>query len=122
MNAGFFLVTLLQSFSMSDQFTAIYQAINPSHESEKPFPYEVEDDLDGEKETLPADPANNDDVHMADLQDTILKASKGVNEQTDISYQKSFYLFCSPLLPGSPSWQSYETVPGVCGRKGVYQA
>lgn len=83
------------------EFAGIHRAINPpdSEEWAQPLPGEVDDDRDGEQETFPdkepsiedpeamvIDEANQD--QMAELQSSLLNASKGVTEGTDAEYRR----------------------------------
>ena len=92
-------------------FAGVYQAINPSNEWERPAEEEVEDDVEGEQETLPDpdhEPGDHDvatslgpsngenglggtssnEEQMSQLQSTLLNASKGVTEGTDNEYKR----------------------------------
>ena len=102
----------LMSTNLSTHFAGIYQVLNPPNDWERPEDLEVADDLEGEQETvLKAQPgdqedkmAESEDVPMSYWQDNLLQASKGVTENTDISYQRSFYFF-SYICETVKKWQ-----------------
>jgi hypothetical protein len=84
------------SFTMtSTEFPGLLQAISPPEDWEKPEQLEVDDDLEGEQQTLlgavpediKAEEPGTGDAQMSDLHDVLLQASKGVTEGTDSGYQ-----------------------------------
>jgi hypothetical protein len=80
--------------NVSVRFAGIYQVLNPHNDQEKPQELEVLDDLEGEQETVlktntqEEESGGSEDVHMSDLQESLLQASKGVSENTDMGYQR----------------------------------
>lgn len=69
-----------------------YAGLNSVLFKNKPHPEDVENDLDGEKETIPdlssedIPPSENPTVFL--WRKTISGASKGVSEKTDSEYQR----------------------------------
>lgn len=75
------------STELSSPFAGLLRVINPQDGEERPEALEVQDDLEGEQETLLAEEAP-DDPNLSDLHDVLLQASKGVTESTDSGYQR----------------------------------
>jgi len=85
--------------SNPNQFSGHIRALLAKQPGEKPLPEEVDDDIEGEKETIPA--LTEDDLQQPDEVDqipgpfaatwraSITSASKGVTEKTDSEYQRS---------------------------------
>jgi len=75
---------------------------------EKPHQEDIDDDIDGEKETIPS--LTEDDLQQPDEDDqnpgpfaaswraSITSASKGVTERTDSEYQRSVISDLAPLI------------------------
>ena len=78
------------STHLSARFAGVYQVLNPPNDQEKPEALEVLDDLEGEQQTMfqTAQEQESEDVHMSDVQESLLQASKGVSESTDSGYQR----------------------------------
>ena len=82
-----------------NQFSGNIRALLDKQPGEKPLQEEIDDDIDGEKETIPA--LTEDDLQQLDDVDqtpglfsttwraSITSASKGVSEKTDSEYQRS---------------------------------
>jgi len=71
-------------------FPGVYQVVHPVEEQDKPEELEVTDDLEGEQQALLETTQQDDDgnIHMSDIRETLLQASKGVTEGTDSEYQR----------------------------------
>lgn len=84
-------------------FSGLHRALNPTEEWEKPDQGEIDDDRDGEAETLPAQEPGDaapmiideveiddemDQDQMAELQSSLLNVSKGVTDGTDAEYRR----------------------------------
>lgn len=68
----------------------LFESINPTNHKEKPGTFDVEDDLEGEQETLPGPDSEvaQDAMQLDELLTTIGEASKGVSEATDADYRR----------------------------------
>jgi hypothetical protein len=70
------------------QFSGVFEAISPWDDWGKPAEGEVEDDVEGEQETM-VEPdfitsqTDSEEVRMARLKAFLLNASKGVTDGTD---------------------------------------
>jgi hypothetical protein len=74
-------------------FAALYQAIHVPAEDDRPHADEVTDDIEAEGETIPADaeledPDSLGGFDVSKLQESLLEASKGVNNDTDKEYRR----------------------------------
>jgi len=78
------------SSHVSARFAGIYKVLNPPDNQEKPEALEVLDDLEGEQQTMfqTTQEQDSEDIHMSDVQESLLQASKGVSESTDSGYQR----------------------------------
>ena len=81
----------------SPQFSGVLGAIQPVNEWEKPQQVEIENDVEGERETLPMAPGDlsSEDIEklpagadVSQLQASLLDASKGVTDGTDAEYRR----------------------------------
>jgi len=82
-----------------DDFSGHIRAILAKQPGEKPCQEDIDDDIEGEKETIPS--LTEDDLQQLDEVDqnpgpfaatwraSIKSASKGVTEKTDSEYQRS---------------------------------
>ena len=82
-----------------NQFSGKIRALLDKQPGEKPLQEEIDDDIEGEKETIPA--LTEDDLQQVDEVDqisgpfsttwraSITSTSKGVSEKTDSEYQRS---------------------------------
>jgi hypothetical protein len=89
-------------------FSGHIRAILAKQPSEKVLQEEIDDDIEGEKETIPT--LTEDDLQQLDEVDqnpgpfaatwraSITSASKGVTDKTDSEYQRSVIRFPSLLL------------------------
>jgi hypothetical protein len=85
-----------------NQFSGHIRALLAKQPGKKPLQEDVEDDIEGEKETIPA--LTEDDLQQLDEVDqnpgpfsatwraSITSASKGVSDKTDSEYQRSVHL------------------------------
>jgi hypothetical protein len=79
-----------------------------SNESQRPHQEDIDDDLEGEKETLAE--LTSDEIAAErertkritpQWRESVNEASKGVTEKTDAGYQRFFFLIFAPHLPSS---------------------
>lgn len=70
--------------------TGIFESINPTNCNEKLGTFDVQDDLEGEQETLPGPGSGvaEDAMQLDELLNTIGEASKGVSDATDADYRQ----------------------------------
>jgi hypothetical protein len=83
----------------SNQFSGNIRALLAKQPGEKPHQEEIDDDIEGEKETIPT--LTEDDLQHLNEEDqnsgpfaatwraSITSASKGVTDKTDSEYQRS---------------------------------
>lgn len=89
------LISLLSQKTMAAQldtnpnYKGLFDVLNPVNPEAKPAPGEIEDDIEGEQETIPESTA----FALPDLLKTLAEASKGVSDKTDREYLKYVYLF-----------------------------
>lgn len=84
----------------SNEFSGHIRALLAKQPGEKPLQEEIDDDIEGEKETIPN--LTEDDLQQPEDQNpglfavnwraSITNASKGVTEKTDSEYQRSVIL------------------------------
>ncbi|KAH7903548.1 hypothetical protein BJ138DRAFT_1107580 [Hygrophoropsis aurantiaca] len=95
-----------QSFRMATiseaRFAGVLEAINPHDNEERPVQDEVDDDIDAEQATLTETPTLGGDAggtshRFTQIQATLLEASKGVTEGTDLEYKRLMKL-CTAFL------------------------
>src|SRR5882762_1562878 len=94
--------------SNPNQFTGHIRALLANQPGEKPLQEDVDDDIEGEKETIPT--LTEDDLRQLDEGDqnpgpfaatwraSIKSASKGVTVKTDSEYQRSAILLLLSLF------------------------
>jgi hypothetical protein len=93
---------------IQNEFSGHIRAVLASQPSEKPLEEDINDDLDGEQETLP--PLTTDDLqeaiegidpppgpYAATWRASVASASKGVTEKTDSEYQRCVTLLLLSL-------------------------
>jgi len=93
----------------TNDFSGHIRAILAKQPGEKPHQEDVDDDIEGEKETIPnlteddlQQPDQNPGPFAAKWRASITSASKGVTEKTDSEYQRSvIWLPSSHLLTWS---------------------
>ena len=97
----------------SDKFSGHIRALLAKQPpGEKPLPEEIEDDIEGEKETIPnlteddlQHPDQSPGPFAANWRASITSASKGVTERTDSEYQR--FVICSlRILSHQLTWFS----------------
>lgn len=71
----------------TSSFSGLNLTLLPGNDWERPDPFEIEDDLDGEQETLLNEPDPKLDADLSVLEETLAGASKGVTEKTDSEYR-----------------------------------
>jgi hypothetical protein len=64
----------------------LFESIDPTDPATKLGGFDVQDDLEGEQETLPD--MVDDAMQLSELLSTIGEASKGVSEATDADYRR----------------------------------
>jgi hypothetical protein len=88
-----------------NEFSGHIRAILEKQPGEKPLQEDIEDDIEGEKETIPN--LTEDDLQPSDQSPgpfdetwraSITSASKGVTDRTDSEYQRSVILLISLFL------------------------
>ncbi|KAK7037921.1 hypothetical protein R3P38DRAFT_3311188 [Favolaschia claudopus] len=72
------------SNGLPPNLAALCQAIHNVSEEDRPYSGEIEDDIEAEGETLPADSIYD----VSQLQEHLLDASKGVTNETDKEYRR----------------------------------
>jgi hypothetical protein len=94
--------------SNPNQFSGHIRALLAKQPGETPLQEDVDDDIDGEKETIPT--LTEDDLQQLDEVDqnpgpfaaiwraSITSTSKGVSDKTDSEYQRSVILLLSLCL------------------------
>jgi hypothetical protein len=87
----------------SNEFSGHIRALLAKQPGEKPLQEEIDDDIEGEKETIPTlteDDLQQDEVDQntgpfaATWRASITSASKGVSDKTDNEYQRSVIYYC----------------------------
>jgi hypothetical protein len=97
--------TSIMSSANPNQFSGHIRALLAKQPGEKPLQEDIDDDIDGEKETIPTltvdDLRQLDEVDQSDQNPgpfaamwraSITSASKGVTDKTDSEYQRSVHL------------------------------
>ena len=92
-------ILFAMSLPISNDFSGHIRALLAKQPGEKPLQEEIDDDIEGEKETIPT--LTEDDLQQLDEVDqnpgpfaatwraSITSASKGVSDKTDSEYQRS---------------------------------
>jgi hypothetical protein len=99
------LSQVAMSSANSNHFSGHIRALLAKQPGEKPLQEDIDDDIEGEKETIPTltvdDLQQLDEVHQSDQNPgpfaamwraSITSASKGVTDKTDSEYQRSAHL------------------------------
>ena len=104
-----------------NDFSGYIRAILAKQPGEKPHQEDIDDDIEGEKETIPG--LMEDDSQQSDEEDetpghfaatwraSITSASKGVTEKTDSEYQRSVIWFLSIFFIDSTLQALRNNVP-----------
>ena len=64
----------------------LLQTVGPSADGHKVDPYEIEDDVEGEQETLPDN--NEGPSQISDVLNTVGEVSRAVKDRTDAEYRR----------------------------------